>query len=69
MGDDAMHADTGTDTGRLIRVTLPAWLLTARGRPSPEQLVRLDEALAAVDDQGRRVRRRPICARNRRPRR
>ncbi len=40
----------------LPRPTFPAWLLAAQVRPTPEQLARLDEALAAVDDQGRRVR-------------
>ena len=42
------------------RPSLPAWLLTAHVTPTPAQLARLDEALAAVDDQGRRVRVRPI---------
>ncbi len=39
----------------LPRPALPAWLLTAQVRQTPEQLARLDEALAAVDDQGRWV--------------
>ncbi len=59
-----MHTDTGTDTERSIRAPLPAWLLAAQVRPTPEQIARLDEALAAVDDQGRRGRVRPIFSRN-----